>query len=413
MEENKNNNKDNTYNLFEYKLLVDTADQYQNTQDFYSAIEYYTAAIEMDIKNAELYHKRGWSKAHIGDIKGELEDWTKAIECDPNIAQYYADRAIAKVTLMDYTGAIEDAEQAIKIDPEQKELLEPVISNIYKKIEIPEMVDEKTGNMPDKEVQEEMENLGSNRRDFIKQITTVGMATMTGALLTSCTSKTLEGGKKNVKWGMIIDLKKCVGCKACTVACKVENHTPPGVAYNVVLEEETGVFPHNKKTFTPRPCMQCENPSCTTVCPVSATYQREDGITVVDYDVCIGCKYCIAACPYGARSFDFGHNYGEEDVYPWEGQPSPEYGQNRVRKDHASPEGNVRKCTFCLHRIYNGTGPACATTCMGNAIYFGNLADPDAECMVHGVNLQNLLATRSYMRLKEETGNAPRVYYLT
>lgn len=412
MEDNKKAKETAAYNLFEFKLLVETADQYQNNQDFYSAIEHYSAAIELDPENAELYHKRGWSKAHVGDIQGELEDWTKAIEYNPNFAQAYADRAVAKVTLMDYTGAIEDAQQAIRLDPKQKELIEPLINNIYKKMEIPEMVDGQNGNKPN-QVQEEIKNWGSNRRDFLKQITSVGMATMTGALLTGCKSKTLEGGSKNVKWGMIIDLKKCVGCKACTVACKVENHTPPGVAYNVVIEEEKGTFPHNKRVFTPRPCMQCEFPSCTTVCPVSATYQREDGITVVDYDVCIGCKYCIAACPYGARSFDFGHNYGEEGVYPWEGQPSPEYGQHRERKHHVSPEGNVRKCTFCMHRIYNGTGPACATTCMGNAIYFGNLADPDAKCMVHGVNLRNLLATRNYMRLKEETGNSPRVYYLT
>lgn len=402
------------YDFFKLKMLVESADQFQESQDFYSAIEYYTAAIEINGEDSELYHKRGWSKAHIGDIQGEMDDWSKAIALNPEFAKAYADRAVAKVTFMDYTGAIEDARQAIELDPTQKELLEPIISNIYKKIENPEIDVVQSGNMSDNKVQEEIKSWGSNRREFIKQITTVGMATMTGVLLSSgCTPKKLEGGKKNVKWGMIIDLKKCVGCKACTVACKVENHTPPGVAYNVVLEQEYGVYPHNKKVFTPRPCMQCEYPSCTTVCPVTATYQREDGITVVDYDVCIGCKYCIAACPYGARSFDFGHNYGEEGVYPWEGQPSPEYGQHRKREPHTSPEGNVRKCTFCMHRIYNGVGPACATTCMGHAIYFGNLADPDAVCMVHGVNLQNLLATRSYMRLKEELGNAPRVYYLT
>ena len=131
---------------------------------------------------------------------------------------------------------------------------------------------------------------------------------------------------------MIIDLKRCVGCKACTVACKAENHTPPGVAYNVVLEEESGTYPYNKKVFIPRPCMQCERSSCTMVCPVSATYHREDGIVVVDYDKCIGCRYCIASCPYGARSFDYGHNYSEDLSNPWEQQPSPEYGQHRKRK---------------------------------------------------------------------------------
>ncbi|MBI5916026.1 MAG: 4Fe-4S dicluster domain-containing protein [Bacteroidetes bacterium] len=240
----------------------------------------------------------------------------------------------------------------------------------------------------------------------------IGVATL-GASLASCSPKKLEGKKTDVRWGMIIDLQRCVGCKACTVACKVENHTPPGVAYSVVLEQESGTYPYFKKTFLPRPCMQCENPSCTMVCPATATYARDDGVVVVDYDKCIGCRYCIAACPYGARSFDYGHNYTEDLSNPWEQQPSPEYGQHRKREHHASPEGNVRKCTFCLHRIYNGLAPACASTCMGNAIFFGNLADPEARCMVHGVKLHELLATRSYMRLKEDLGNAPRVYYLT
>lgn len=254
---------------------------------------------------------------------------------------------------------------------------------------------------------------GNDRRDFLKKITLMGVATVTASLLAGCSDKKLAGGKKGVKWGMIIDLNRCVGCKACTIACKAENHTPPGVAYNVVIEKETGIYPYNKKTFLSRPCMQCEKSSCTMVCPVSATYHREDGIVVVDYDKCIGCKYCIAACPYGARSFDYGHNYSEDLSNPWEQQPSPEYGQHRKRENHESPIGNVRKCTFCLHRITNGIAPACSTTCMGHAIHFGNLADQDAKCMAHGENLQELLATRNYMRLKEEIGNEPRVYYLT
>ncbi len=93
------------------------------------------------------------------------------------------------------------------------------------------------------------------------------------------------------------------------MACKNENKTPPGVAYNVFLEEEHGEFPHTYHKAYTRPCMHCAQSSCTDVCPVSATYHREDGIVVVDYNKCIGCKYCIAACPYGARSFDYGHNY--------------------------------------------------------------------------------------------------------
>lgn len=398
---------------FEIKLLIESGDRYLDTKDFYTAIDCYTAAIELAPANAILYHKRGWAKAYTGDIKGELEDWNMAIEADPLFAQAYADRSIAKITFKDYNGAIEDARYAIELNPELKTILEPILGNVSKKMEELELIEKDKNKHSSPEVEAELQSWGNERREFLKQITLVGMVTMTTGILSGCGSNKLAGGAKNVKWGMIIDLKKCVGCKACTVACKVENHTPPGVAYNVVLEQETGIYPHNKKVFIPRPCMHCEHTSCTYVCPVKATYTREDGIVVMDYNKCIGCKYCIAACPYGARSFDFGYNYSEDGTLGWEQQPSPEYGQNRIREKHESPEGNIRKCTFCLHRIYNGIAPACATTCMGHAIYFGNLADPDAKCMAHGVNLQNLLATRSYMRLKEELGNEPRVYYLT
>ncbi|KAF0245709.1 MAG: putative molybdopterin oxidoreductase iron-sulfur binding [Planctomycetota bacterium] len=216
----------------------------------------------------------------------------------------------------------------------------------------------------------------------------------------------------SVRWGMIIDLRRCVGCKACTVACKAENHTPPGVAYNVVMEEETGEYPHVARRFLPRPCMQCAVPSCTQVCPTGATWSRPDGIVAVDYDKCIGCRYCIAACPYGARSFDFGDTYSP-DLNPHERRPSPEYGEHRSREKGSSPIGNVRKCTFCLHRLAVGLSPSCAETCIGHAIHFGNFADPDGRCTVHGESLRELLATRGHMRLKEELGNEPSVYYLT
>lgn len=203
---------------------------------------------------------------------------------------------------------------------------------------------------------------------------------------------------------MVIDLKKCVGCKACTVACKAENHTPPGVAYNVVMEEEVGTYPNVTRKFIPRPCMQCENSPCTKVCPTGATYHRPDGIVAVDYDKCIGCRYCVTACPYGARTFDFGENYHEEPT-PYEEKASPEYAEFRKRKKGRSPIGNVRKCTFCLHRVKKGLKPACVETCMGRAYTFGNIKDPNSD-------VAKLLRKRASHRLKEELGNKPRVYYL-
>jgi len=107
---------------------------------------------------------------------------------------------------------------------------------------------------------------------------------------------------EKVRFGMAVDLKKCTGCRACTVACKAENVTPPEVSYNVVLEQEVGTYPNVKRVFTYKPCFHCENPPCTPVCPVGATWKRkEDGIVVIDYDICIGCRYCLTACPYGSR----------------------------------------------------------------------------------------------------------------
>lgn len=253
----------------------------------------------------------------------------------------------------------------------------------------------------------------ATRREFVGRGAAVLAAGAAALALPGCGGGEEEEGKASpVRWGMVIDLRRCVGCRACTVACKSENHTPPGVAYNVVLEEEVGEYPHVTRRFMPRPCMQCANSSCSQVCPTGATYHRPDGIVAVDYEKCIGCRYCISACPYGARSFDYGDNYAP-DLTPHERQPSPEYGENRHRRPGASPIGNVRKCTFCLHRITNGLPPACATTCMGRAIHFGNLKDPEATCMAHGENLQELLRTRSHMRLKEELGNEPAVHYLT
>ena len=213
------------------------------------------------------------------------------------------------------------------------------------------------------------------------------------------------------RWCMVIDLKKCVGCNACTVACKAENNTPPGVTYHVVIEEEIGRYPNVTRRFLPRPCMQCQNPPCTAVCPVRATYARPDGVVVVDYEVCIGCRYCLAACPYGARCSDFGEFYTVEQapqIAAYDLSPSFEYGRvwkRRPDSRRTSPIGNARKCTFCLHRLEKGLLPACITTCIGGARVFGDMHD-DASLAAQ------LAASLRVMRLKEELGTEPSVYYL-
>ncbi len=221
------------------------------------------------------------------------------------------------------------------------------------------------------------------------------------------------------RWVMVIDLRKCVGCKSCTISCVAENHLPPGVVYRPVLEEEFGTFPNVSKRFLPRPCMQCGNPPCVEVCPVGATWQRSDGIIEIDYDQCIGCRYCIAACPYNARTFDKGLTYtfetlqgvpagalvGSLEAEKYELETPHEYGEERPRDDGRSPIGNARKCHFCLHRLEKGMLPACTTTCIGHATYFGDANDPDSL-------VSELIASPNVMRLKEELGVDPKVYYL-
>jgi len=223
-------------------------------------------------------------------------------------------------------------------------------------------------------------------------------------------------------WMMIIDIRKCVGCDACTIGCVAENKLPPGVVYRPVIKEESGEFPNVKLKFTPRPCMQCDKPSCVPVCPVKATWKRPDGVVVIDYDKCIGCRYCLTACPYGARTSDFGEYYtsdasagkstgpdkpicGASLGLKYEHQSNHEYAKNWARINHQSPIGNARKCHFCLHRLEQGQLPMCVTTCIGRATYFGDSNDPDSLVIELKTknNVQTLLAHK---------GTEPQVFYI-
>lgn len=266
------------------------------------------------------------------------------------------------------------------------------------------------------------------RRDLVQRLVGVGAGALATALAAGASVSSLAtapparaavpaGGlptKRKFRYGMVIDTRRCVGCRACVVACKAENKTPPGVSYTVVVEEAVANRFDDKPIFMTKPCFHCENPPCVDVCPVSATFKRErDGIVVIDYDRCIGCRYCITGCPYGARSFDFGENYAAvTNATAFATVPSPEYGQFRVRSD-GSPVGNVRKCTFCLHLQdaegrYDKTAgrwPSCAKTCTGHAIFFGDFNDPESE-------VAKLVRERQPVRLKEELGTEPNVHYL-
>lgn len=176
------------------------------------------------------------------------------------------------------------------------------------------------------------------------------------------------------RFGMVIDLRRCHGCKACQVACKSENEVPLGVWRSWVKEVEHGAYPNVKRHFLPRLCNHCENPICVRNCPTGASYKRPDGVVLVDYDKCIGCRYCIASCPYQAR--------------------------------YLLPEGKVAdKCTFCAHRVDQGVVPACVNTCIARARIFGDLNDPSSE-------LRQLIDTNPVQVLKPETGLNPSVFYI-
>jgi Fe-S-cluster-containing dehydrogenase component len=209
------------------------------------------------------------------------------------------------------------------------------------------------------------------------------------------------------RWVMVIDTRKCVGCHACTIACIAENKLPPGVVYRPVVTEEIGQYPNLAIRFTPRPCMHCDKPPCTPVCPVHATWKRADGIVAIDYDKCIGCGYCVTACPYNARARDYGEFYTEATpaLQPYEQRPNHEYGKHWDRTREGSPVGNARKCHFCVHRLEYGMLPECVTTCIGRATYFGDASDPKSL-------VARLSARPNAVRLLEEKGTKPRVVYL-
>ena len=215
-------------------------------------------------------------------------------------------------------------------------------------------------------------------------------------------------------YGYGLDLSRCVGCRRCVYGCVTENNQSrdPQIHWIKVLrlEKERGVdLEHSEQYYNPATvpeegyfympvqCQQCENPPCTKVCPVQATWKEIDGIVVVDYNWCIGCRYCMAACPYGARHF----NWKVPGLPAGDMNPETHYLGNRPR-----PVGVVEKCTFCMQRTRERDGkyPACVEVCPVGARKFGNLLDPASE-------IRNVIGNKRVFILKEDLNTQPKFYY--
>ena len=223
------------------------------------------------------------------------------------------------------------------------------------------------------------------------------------------------------RWGMVIDLDMCTACQACTVACRAENNVPfagpeeaelgRAIFWNELIVQVEGVYPYPEIRYIPRPCMHCDNPPCTKVCPVEATSRDVEGIVAQIPGRCIGCRHCVCACPYGARSFNWRH---AEWPSPLEKQHNPDVA---VRE-----KGVVEKCLFCVQRLRKARDnareegrqledddvvrlPACCQTCPAEARVFGDLDDREST-------VSKLARSRRAFSLLEELGTHPKVIYL-
>lgn len=211
----------------------------------------------------------------------------------------------------------------------------------------------------------------------------------------------VRAGAPSRKWVMVIDLAKCDGCKKCTAACNKMHNTPPDREWIRVFQMQDGE--NTAPYWFPKPCFHCDNPPCTKVCPVGATFKRQDGVVLIDNERCIGCRFCMAACPYSTRFFNWGK---PDNLTGSAGHYSPETGSPRRI-------GTVEKCDFCPEMAANGQLPMCVSTCAMGTIYYGD-ENEDAVTNSKGETerLSKLLEERAGYRYLEELGTQPRVYYL-
>lgn len=214
--------------------------------------------------------------------------------------------------------------------------------------------------------------MDQSRRKMLKLVATGAAVSLVGEGTDARAAP--QGASTEPRWGMVFDLRKCIGCQACTVACSMEHQVPIGHFRTTVSVYEVQTEGRTRRAMLPRTCNQCDNAPCVAVCPTQATYQRKDGVVVVDNTACVGCAYCVQACPYGARFIN--------------------------------PETHTaEKCNFCVQRVDAGLLPACVETCVGGARVFGDLNDPQSQ-------VSRLMREHPVKVLKPEAGTEPRVYYI-
>lgn len=201
------------------------------------------------------------------------------------------------------------------------------------------------------------------------------------------------------QWAFVIDLRRCDGCEKCVKACRRMHYLREGQEWIRVEERQD---PSGKTYYLPVLCQQCQEPPCVNVCPVGATYKVADGVTVVDQDRCIGCRMCMAACPYDARKFNWDEPLEVPNAI---GKPTPEWPIPQQK-------GTVSKCLFCIHNIRFGKLPGCVKACTMKALHIADLKTGLAANRKETVRLADLLGSNEVFRYKEELNTEPRVYYI-
>ena len=201
------------------------------------------------------------------------------------------------------------------------------------------------------------------------------------------------------RYAIAIDLDRCAGCHTCANACKMQNNVPEGMLWNRIMnegcdtiEDARGTYPHLTRTLIPLACQHCENAPCQKVCPTGATYKDDKGRVEIDYDRCIGCRMCMAACPYNARSFNWNEPVRRPDF---------SYGDARVP---VRPRGVMEKCTLCKERTDEGDVPMCVACCPTKARVFGDLDDADSA-------VSQARRSATAFTLLEDKGTRPQVFY--